>query len=388
MQVVSRAVVVAIGINALGYREVLGIAVGDSEAEGFWRHFLGSLKERRLTGTRLVISDAHLGLTAAIRRMFQGSSWQRCRVHFLRNLLSHVPKAGQDMVAAAMKAVFVIQAPDQVRSHWQRVTEMLRKQFPTAVPVMDNARDDVLAFLHFPQEHWRKVWSTNPLERLNKEIKRRTNVVGIFPNDAAIVRLVGSQLLEQQEEWQLERRRFFSEATMAKIPEPEEALELTDADPSAQPVHPPERVTGPPELHHSEGRYRAGLGRAGEAMVRLRLTAVQQYFRLIAVQQWGEAPGRSSIGDPTGALGSFCRPFRIVTIAVPLWNLLSFATSEIPSAHCHSLLRRCHGRQRQVGPGQSSHCRPALRPLPAHRSPCGEARGVGGAAAARRAACE
>jgi putative transposase len=147
-----------------------------------------------------------------------------------------VPKAGQDMVAAAMKAVFVIQAPDQVRGHWQRVTEMLRKQFPTAVPVMDAARDDVLAFLHFPQEHWRKVWSTNPLERLNKEIKRRTNVVGIFPNDAAIVRLVGSQLLEQQEEWQLERRRFFSEATMAKIPEPEEPLELTDADPSAQPA--------------------------------------------------------------------------------------------------------------------------------------------------------
>ena len=230
MQVVSRAVVVAIGINALGYREVLGIAVGDSEAEGFWRQFLGSLKERGLTGNRLVISDAHLGLTAAIKRMFQGCSWQRCRVHFLRNLLSHVPKAGQDMVAAAMKAVFVIQAPDQVRAHWQRVTEMLRKQFPTAVPVMEAARDDVLAFLHFPQEHWRKVWSTNPLERLNKEIKRRTNVVGIFPNDAAIVRLVGAQLLEQQEEWQLERRRFFSEATMAKIPEPEEALEFADGE--------------------------------------------------------------------------------------------------------------------------------------------------------------
>ena len=236
MQVVSRAVVVAIGINALGYREVLGIAVGDSEAEGFWRQFLGSLKERGLTGTRLVISDAHLGLTAAIKRMFQGSSWQRCRVHFLRNLLSHVPKVGQDMVAAAMKAVFVIQKPEQVRAHWQQVTEMLRKQFPGAVPVMEAARDDVLAFLCFPQEHWRKIWSTNPLERLNKEIKRRTNVVGIFPNDPAIVRLVGSQLLEQQEEWQLERRRFFSEATMAKIPEPEEPLELTDADPTAQPA--------------------------------------------------------------------------------------------------------------------------------------------------------
>ena len=180
--------VVAIGINALGYREVLGIAVGDSEAEGFWRQFLGSLKERGLDGTRLVISDAHLGLTASIRRMFQGCCWQRCRVHFLRNLLSHVPKAGQDMVAAAMKAVFVIQAPDQVRAHWQWVTEMSRKQFPTAAPIMEAARDDVLAFLHFPQEHWRKVWSTNPLERLNKEIKRRTKVVGIFPNDAAITR--------------------------------------------------------------------------------------------------------------------------------------------------------------------------------------------------------
>ena len=181
MQVVSRAVVVAIGINALGYREVLSIAMGDSEAEGFWRQFLGSLKERGLTGTRLVISNAHLGLTAAIKRMFQGSSWQRCRVHFLRNLLSQVPKTGQDMVAAAMKAVFVIQKPQQVRAHWQQVTEMLRKQFPGAVPVIEAARDDVLEFLHFPQEHWHKIWSTNPLERLNKEIKRCTNVVGSFP---------------------------------------------------------------------------------------------------------------------------------------------------------------------------------------------------------------
>jgi len=244
MQVVSRAVVVAIGINVLGYREVLGIAVGDSEAEGFWRQFLGSLKERGLTGTRLVISDAHMRLTAAIKRMFQGCSWRRtercaalrslCRLHFLRNLLSHVPKAGQDMVAAAIKAVFVIKAPDQVRAHWQRVNEMLRKQFPTAVPVMEAPRDDVLAFLHFPQWHWRKIWSTNPLERLNKEIKRRTNVVGIFLNDAAITRLVGSQLQEQQEEWQLERRRFFFEATMAKIPGPEQPLELMGGDQAEQ----------------------------------------------------------------------------------------------------------------------------------------------------------
>lgn len=132
--------------------------------------------------------------------------------------------------------MFVIQAPDQVRGHWQRVTEMLRKQFPSAVPVMEAARDDVLAFLHCPQAHWRKIWSTNPLERLNKEIMRRTNVVGIFPNDAAISRLVGSQLLEQQEEWQLECRRFISEATLAKIPEPEEALEHTDGEPSHRPA--------------------------------------------------------------------------------------------------------------------------------------------------------
>jgi putative transposase len=154
-------------------------------------------------------------------------------VHFLRNPLSHVPKAGQDMVAAAIKAVFVIQKPEQVRAHWQQVTEMLRKQFPGAVPVMEAARDDVLAFLHFPQEHWPNIWSTNPLERLNDApigalgsavIKRRTNVVGIFPNDAAIVRLVGSQLQEQQEEWQLERRRFFSEATIAMMPESEAML--------------------------------------------------------------------------------------------------------------------------------------------------------------------
>jgi putative transposase len=177
MQVVSRAVVVAIGINALGYREVLGIAASDSEAEAFWRQFLGSLKERGLEGTQLVISVgeafpggvAHLGLSGAIKRMFQGCAWQRCRVHVLRNLLSHVPKAGQDMVAAAMKAVFVIQEPDQVLSHWQRVTDMLRKPFPAAVPMMEAAREDVFAFLHFPQEHWRKIWSTIPLSVSTKK---------------------------------------------------------------------------------------------------------------------------------------------------------------------------------------------------------------------------
>jgi len=146
-----------------------------------------------------VISDAHLGLTAAIKRMFQGCCWLRCRLHFLSNLLGHAPKAGHDMVGAAMKAVFAIQAPDQVRAHWQRVTEMLRKQIPIAVQVMKAPRDDVLAIVNFSQEHWRKVWSTNPLESLNKEISRRTSVVGIVPNAAAIVRHVGTQPLEHQE---------------------------------------------------------------------------------------------------------------------------------------------------------------------------------------------
>jgi putative transposase len=230
MQLVSRAMVVAIGTNALGYREVHGIAADESEAEGFWRQCLDSLNERGLDGTRLVISDAHLGLTAAIKRMFQGCCWQRSRVHFLRNLPSHVPKAGQDMVSAAMKALFVIQAPDQVRGHCQRVAEMLRKQFPTAVPVMEAARDDLLAFLHFPQEHWHKIWSTNPLERLQNQIKRRTDAVSIFPNDAAITRLVGSQWLEHQNGWQLERRRFFSADTMAMILDLEEPLEWMDGD--------------------------------------------------------------------------------------------------------------------------------------------------------------
>jgi len=197
----------------------MSIKVGNSETEAFWAEFIASLRERGLVGVKLVISDAHSGLTAAIKRMFQGCSWQRCRVHFLRNLLSHVPKAGQDMVAAAMKAVFVIQAPDQVRAHWQRGTEMLRKQFPSAVPIMETARDDVLAFRHFPKDHWRKIWSTNLLERVNEEIKRRTRVVGIFPNDAAITRLVGAVLLEQHEHWQLEGRRMFSAESMATIPE-------------------------------------------------------------------------------------------------------------------------------------------------------------------------
>ena len=216
-QVISRAVIVAVGIAANGQREVLGIEVGDSEDEAFWTAFLRRLRERGLSGVQLVISDAHAGLKKAIVRCCQGSSWQRCRVHFARNLLVKVPKGSQDMVAAALRSVFVQTEAQAVVQQWDQVTRMLSEKFPAAAALMEQAREDVLAFRAFPPEHWRKIWSTNPLERLNKEIKRRTRVVGIFPNDASIVRLVGALLLEQQEEWQLDGRRVFSELSMTKL---------------------------------------------------------------------------------------------------------------------------------------------------------------------------
>ena len=221
MQVCSRAVVVAMGVNADGRRELLGRKVGDSENESFWSQFLSSLKERGLTGVKLVISDAHRGLTNAIRRMLQGSCWQRCRVHFARNLLQTVPKAHQEMVAAALRSVFAQQSKEAALEQWDQVSAMLAAKFPRAAELMAEAREDVLAFRHFPPQHWKKIWSTNLLERVNEEIKRRTRVVGIFPNDAAIERLVGAVLLEQDEHWQLEGRRMFSAESMAAIPAPD-----------------------------------------------------------------------------------------------------------------------------------------------------------------------
>ena len=217
LQVVSRAAVIAVGVTEHGHREVLGLKVGDSESEPFWRAFIADLKERGLSGAKLVISDAHVGLTAAIGRMFQGCSWQRCRVHFARNLLATVPKTSQDMVVAALRSVFSQPSKETIVEQWDQVMGMLTSQFPAAARLMAEAREDVLAFRHFPREHWRQIWSTNPLERLNKEVKRRSNVVGIFPNDASIIRLVGALLQEQHEEWHLDHRRYFSEASMRKI---------------------------------------------------------------------------------------------------------------------------------------------------------------------------
>ena len=201
-QVVSRAVVIATGITAEGKREVLGIDIGDSEDETFWTKFLRSLKKRGLGGVRLVISDAKEGLKAAIRKCFQGATWQRCRVHYARNLLAKIPKAHTEMVAAAFRSIFALSDPAEIEARYDEVTDLLAGHgFAKAADSMRSTRHDVLAFRTFPRGHWRKIWSNNPLERLNKEVKRRSNVVGIFPNDAAVIRLVGAVLADQHDEW-------------------------------------------------------------------------------------------------------------------------------------------------------------------------------------------
>ena len=215
-QIVSRAVVVATGITAQGNREVLGVDIGDTEDETFWTAFLRSLKTRGLGGVRLVISDAHAGLKAAIRKIMLGASWQRCRVHYIRNLLAVVPKASQDLVASAFRSIFALSDPGEVNKRWDEVVDTLDERFPKAAASMRDARTDVLMFTAFPPAHWRKIWSNNPLERLNKEIKRRTNVVGIFPNDTAALRLIGAVLADQHDEWAI-ARHYLSEASMALL---------------------------------------------------------------------------------------------------------------------------------------------------------------------------
>jgi len=232
-QVVSRAVVVATGITAGGDREILGVDIGDSEDETFWTGFLRSLRSRGLGGVRLVISDAHAGLRAAIRRVLSGASWQRCRVHYARNLLALVPKAHQEMVSAAFRSIFALAEPDELRARYDEVTDTVAARFPKAAESLRDARRDVLAFASFPREHWRKIWSNNPLERLNKEIKRRSNVVGIFPNDAAAIRLIGAVLADQHDEWAV-ARRYLSESSMATLTacqtDGAQPVELTPAD--------------------------------------------------------------------------------------------------------------------------------------------------------------
>ena len=218
-RVVSQAIVVAVGVTADGRREVLGMDVGDSEDGAFWTAFLCSLKARGLTGVQLVISDAHTGLKQAINAVLIGSAWQRCRVHFMRNVLAVVPKGNSEMVAAAIRTVFAQPDAARVSEQFDTIAVMLGRQLPKVETMMRDAKDDLLAFSAFPQLHWRQLWSTNPLERTNKEIKRRTDV---FPNPGALLRLAGAVLVEQHDEWAAADRRYFSERSMALlVPEPE-----------------------------------------------------------------------------------------------------------------------------------------------------------------------
>jgi putative transposase len=204
-RIVSKAVIIAIAVNTDGVREVLGMAVGPSEAEPFWTDFLRSLTRRGLRGVRLVISDAHEGLKAAAAKVL-GATWQRCKVHFLRNALAHAGKGQRQMVLAAINTAFAQDTFESASQQWRVVADQLRGKFPKLADLMDSAEADVLAFMSFPKAHRTQIHSTNPLERLNAEIKRRTDVVGIFPNEPAVIRLVGALLLEQNDEWQLQRR--------------------------------------------------------------------------------------------------------------------------------------------------------------------------------------
>jgi putative transposase len=204
-RIVSKAVIIAVGVNTAGVREVLGMAIGPSEAEPFWTGFLRSLTRRGLRGVKLVISDAHEGLKAAAAKVLS-ATWQRCRVHFLRNALAHAGKGQRQMVLAAINTAFAQESFETASHQWRAVADQLRAKFPKLAELMDEAEADVLAFMNFPKAHRIQLHSTNPLERLNAEIKRRTHVVGIFPNEAAITRLVGALLLEQNDEWQLQRR--------------------------------------------------------------------------------------------------------------------------------------------------------------------------------------
>ncbi|MEZ5176268.1 MAG: IS256 family transposase [Acidimicrobiia bacterium] len=218
--VVSRAVVIATGVASDGNREVLGLDVGDSEDEVFWTQFLRSLKDRGLGGVKLVISDAHPGLKNAIGRVFQGAAWQRCKVHLLRNLMAHIPKSHKQMIGATVRTIFVQPDAESTRTQLRQVASMLETRYVKAAELLTDAEHDVTAYAEFPQPHWSKIASTNPLERVNKEIKRRSKVVGIFPNDESVIRLVGAVLAETHDEWQTTERRYLSEGSMNQIGQP------------------------------------------------------------------------------------------------------------------------------------------------------------------------
>ena len=215
-RIVSVAVIIAVGANADGRREVLGMDIGPSEAETFWTDFLRKLRRRGLRGVKLVISDAHEGIKAAVSKVLT-SSWQRCRVHFMRNVLAHASKSGRRVVSAFIATAFAQNDAEAARSQWRKVADQLRPKTPKLAALMDEAEADVLAYMTFPAAHRTKLHSTNPIERLNGEIKRRTEVVGIFPNEGAIIRLIGAILLEQNDEWAVQRSRYMTLETLAPL---------------------------------------------------------------------------------------------------------------------------------------------------------------------------
>jgi putative transposase len=223
-RIANVAMVVATGVNAQGAREILGLDLHTSEDGAGWTAFLRGLVARGLAGVRLVISDAHPGLVDAIASTLPGVSWQRCRTHFLRNLLTRVPKSAGPFVATIVRSIFA--QPDAPTTHAQhaRVIEQLADRFPAAAEMLADAGQDILAFTSFPQPHWRQIWSNNPQERLNKEIRRRTDVVGIFPDRLSVIRLVGMVLAEQHDEWQVVRR-YMSAESLAKA-----RLEVIDGE--------------------------------------------------------------------------------------------------------------------------------------------------------------
>jgi putative transposase len=213
-RIVSKAVLVAFGVNGDGQREVLGVQVTQGEMETCWRSFLASLVERGLRGVKLVISDAHAGLRKAIRSVLNGTTWQRCYVHFLRDISAHLPKAAQGFALAALRNAFQQTTLEHAKDAMTKAIELLRPKYPTVAELIEEAETDVLAYFGFPEPHRKQIRSTNPLERLNKELRRRTRVVGIFPTDASVLRLVGMLLVEQHEEWTAGDRRYFSTGSM------------------------------------------------------------------------------------------------------------------------------------------------------------------------------
>jgi putative transposase len=230
-RIVSVAAIIAVAVDAEGRREIVGLGLGPSAAETFWSGFLKGLVRRGLTGVKLVISDAHDGLKHAVAKVL-GATWQRCRVHWMRNALAHVPKGQQTMVAAALRQAFLQPDQDAARQAWRQLADQLRPRWPKLSGLMDESEHDVLADLAFPAQHRAKLHSTNPLERLNKEVKRRADVVGIFPGEASILRLLGAVLLEANDEWQTGHRYMQLEG-MAELLSPDPAAESLRLPPKA-----------------------------------------------------------------------------------------------------------------------------------------------------------